>query len=319
MIPAMYKPLLENDSHILEHAKSLDLNALEALYDRYSEGIFNYMYRRLGDVETAEDLSAQVFLQMLEALQSDRAWRTAFDAWLYRIAHNLVVDYHRKHSRRARVSLDDAPPIQAADGNPVDITQRKLTREQVMRAVHELTPEQAEVVTLRFVEGLSISQVAGRMDKTEGAVKALQFRRRGLSSPSCHRSTVPPMNASSSVVEAFGQCLDALLDGRSISQCLTRHEHLRDELEPLLAVVAAAREAEFVPTWTPERRARSAIRLSRARVCSRSRSRRQEPARPRLSQGCLSSRSIETRTSDFVLVGTVTYCRHQRHPFRALA
>jgi len=172
----MTNPLSPDESHILEDAKSLDINALEALYDRYSEGVFNYMYRRLGDPQLAEDLSAQVFLQMLEALQNDRAWRTAFDAWLYRIAHNLIVDYHRKHSRRARVSLEDAPPMMAADGNPVDITQRKLTREQVIQAVKELTPDQAEVVTLRFVEGLSISQVAFRMDKTEGAVKALQFR-----------------------------------------------------------------------------------------------------------------------------------------------
>jgi RNA polymerase sigma-70 factor (ECF subfamily) len=166
----------QEEIRLLEHAKNLDLNALAELYDRYAENVFNYMYRRLGDAEAAEDLSAQVFLQMLEALQNDRGWRTTFDAWLYRIAHNLVVDYHRRQSRRARVSLEDAPPILAVDSNPADIADHKLTRERVMLAIQELTPDQAQVVTMRFVEGLSISQVASRMDKTEGAVKALQFR-----------------------------------------------------------------------------------------------------------------------------------------------
>ena len=65
------------------------------------------------------------------------------------------------------------------------------------------------------------------------------------------------MNERSSVVDAFGECLDALLDGHPISECLKQHEHLREQLEPLLAVVAAARDAEYVPTWTPERRAKA--------------------------------------------------------------
>jgi len=164
------------EARLLERAKEFDPAALEAIYDRYSPKIYNYIYRRLGDVALAEDLTAQVFLRMLEAIQDAKAWRTSFSGWLYRIAHNLVVDHFRQRSRTTRVSLEDAPPLLAADGDPVEITDQRLARERLLLAMQQLTDDQAQVVALRFLEGLSIAEVASAMNRSEGAVKALQYR-----------------------------------------------------------------------------------------------------------------------------------------------
>lgn len=165
-----------DEAQWLERAKELDPAALEAIYDRYSPKIYNYIYRRLGHAALAEDLTAQVFLRMLEAIQDDRAWRTSFSGWLYRIAHNLVVDHFRRHSRHTRISLEDAPPLLSNEGDPVEITDQKMAHERVLWALQKLTEDQAQVVVLRFLEGLSISEVSSAMNRSEGAVKALQYR-----------------------------------------------------------------------------------------------------------------------------------------------
>jgi len=165
-----------DEARLLERAKELDPAALEAIYDRYSPKIYKYIYRRLADAALAEDLTAQVFLRMLEAIHEAKTWRTSFSGWLYRIAHNLVVDHFRRRSRPSRISLEDAPPLLSPDGDPVEITDRKLARERLLLAMQQLTDEQAQVVALRFLEGLSIAEVAEAMNKSQGAVKALQYR-----------------------------------------------------------------------------------------------------------------------------------------------
>jgi len=165
-----------DEAQLLERAKEFDPAALEAIYDRYSPRIYNYIYRRLGDAALSEDLTAQVFLRMLEAIQGAKAWKTSFSGWLYRIAHNLVVDHFRRCSRTARISLEDAPPLLAADGDPVEVADQRLASERLLLAIRQLTDDQAQVVILRFLEGLSIAEVASVMGRSEGAVKALQYR-----------------------------------------------------------------------------------------------------------------------------------------------
>ena len=166
----------DDEGQLLERAKQLDAAALEAIYDLYAPKIHRYLYRRLGDADLADDLTAQVFLRMLEAIQKGQAWKTSFSGWLYRIAHNLVVDHFRRRSRTRSVSLDDAPPLLAADGNPVEMTNRKLAHERLLLAVQQLTHDQAQVVAMRFLEGHSVFEVASALGKSEGAVKALQYR-----------------------------------------------------------------------------------------------------------------------------------------------
>ena len=114
-------------------------------------------------------------MRMLEAVRSGRPWRTSFSGWLYRIAHNLVIDHYRRRGRASFVDLDDASPI-SSETEPFHAVEARLDGERVQAALSRLTEEQAEVITLRFLEGLSIAEVALLMDKTEGAIKALQYR-----------------------------------------------------------------------------------------------------------------------------------------------
>ena len=115
-------------------------------------------------------------MRMLEAIRRDQGWRSSFSGWLYRIAHNLVIDYYRRRGRVTLIDIDEATPIRATEGDPVRSTESLLNREQLRAALFQLTEEQAQVITLRFMEERSIAEVADLMDKTEGAIKALQYR-----------------------------------------------------------------------------------------------------------------------------------------------
>ncbi|NPA90587.1 MAG: sigma-70 family RNA polymerase sigma factor [Chloroflexi bacterium] len=161
---------------VLERAKALDTRALERIYDQYSDRIYRYIYHRVGDPDVAEDLTALTFTKMLEAIHSGKEWRTSFSGWLYRIAHNVVVDHYRKKGRAQQVSLDTGLPLRAEKADPFQAAAKSLQVEALREAINQLTPEQADVIVMRFLEGYSIAEVAERLGKTEGAVKALQFR-----------------------------------------------------------------------------------------------------------------------------------------------
>lgn len=163
------------ETELLSAAMNFDEGALGELYDRYEAKIYSYIYRRTGEPALAEDLTAQVFLKMLEAIRKNRAWQSSFSGWLYRIAHNLVIDYYRRRDRQQQVSIDDMV-IPAEGDSPVRFAELRLDAEKLRSAIRSLTDEQAEVLSLRFFEGYSISEVANMMDKTDGAIKALQYR-----------------------------------------------------------------------------------------------------------------------------------------------
>ena len=162
---------------MLERASRADPSALSDLYDQYVNKIYLYIHHRVGQAELAEDLTGQVFMRMLEALRSGRGWQTSFSGWLYRIAHNLVIDHYRRRTRTAFVDIEEtAHTLAAPDGDPLHSVQSRLDSEHLRTALSLLTGEQAQVIALRFLEELSISEVAEIMNKTEGAVKALQYR-----------------------------------------------------------------------------------------------------------------------------------------------
>jgi RNA polymerase sigma-70 factor (ECF subfamily) len=161
---------------LLERASRAEPAALGAVYDQYADRIYAYIYRRVGQAEVAEDLTGQVFMRMLEAIRKGQGWRSSFSGWLYRIAHNLVIDYYRRRGRVTLVDIDEAAPVRATHGDPVRSAEAMLKREQLRAALFQLTAEQAQVVTLRFLEERSVAEVADLMDKSEGAIKALQYR-----------------------------------------------------------------------------------------------------------------------------------------------
>jgi RNA polymerase sigma-70 factor (ECF subfamily) len=166
---------LINDA-LRERAEDLDPATLAEIYDQYAGKIYTYIYHRTGDAALSEDLAGDVFVRMLEAVRADRGWQTSLQGWLYRIAHNLIVDHFRRSSKREGVELDER--WMAAE-NPTHTFEGLFSSNQLRLGMRFLTEEQQQVVVLKFVEGLSNAEVAEVLGKSEGAIKALQHR--GLS------------------------------------------------------------------------------------------------------------------------------------------
>jgi RNA polymerase sigma-70 factor, ECF subfamily len=165
-------PVLD-DASLVERSR-VDANAFGALYDRYCDRIYRYVFRRLRNHEAAEDVTAEIFLKVLRAIDTYRSATAPFSTWLYRIAANAVVDHLR--GRRITMSLDVT--ADAADlGAPVDeLAITRVEAARVWQAVDNLTDAQRTAVTLRFGSDLPIADIAGQMGRTEGAVKLLLNR-----------------------------------------------------------------------------------------------------------------------------------------------
>lgn len=161
------------DERLLQRVQDYDPDALGEVYDRYAIRIYNYIYYRLGDPSLAEDLTGTVFAKMLEAIQTSKAWNVSFSGWLYRIAHNLVVDHFRR-SQQNTATVDEQ--AQSGELDPLRAVERRLESDRLRRAIAQLTAEQGLVITLKFADELSNAEVAKLMGKTEGAIKSLQFR-----------------------------------------------------------------------------------------------------------------------------------------------
>ncbi len=168
-------PSKEEVEDLVRRAQQGHSEAFGGLYEAYYDKIYRYVMFKTGDSLEAEDLTEEVFLRMLESIGSFKWQGYPFTSWLFRIAHNLVIDYYRKSGRQKKTSLDDAMRVVGTDGVDVD---RKLDIElsikEVKDAMGGLTQLQQEVLSLRFASGLSVAETAEAMGKKENAVKALQ-------------------------------------------------------------------------------------------------------------------------------------------------
>jgi RNA polymerase sigma-70 factor (ECF subfamily) len=144
------------------------LSELSRIYDTQAPRIFRYIYHRLGSRPLAEDLTSEVFVRFIRSGTTP----DNLTAFLYRIAHNLVVDYLRRNPNL--LSLDDATVADRAD--PSDFAELEMEKAALRRAITRLTPEQQQVVVLKFIEGLSNDEIALVLGKSAGAVKAMQHR-----------------------------------------------------------------------------------------------------------------------------------------------
>jgi RNA polymerase sigma-70 factor (ECF subfamily) len=161
---------------LLERAKQYDEEALGELYDRYAPRVYAYIFRRIGQAQVAEDITGDTFVRVIQAVQSERFWHTSFQAWLYRIAHNLVVDHYRRQPAAVEAELDER--LVASADDLFVAADRRLSYQELgmaMRVIYSQEPE-----ALRFGEGMTSREVADVLDKTVGAVEALQHR--GLAS-----------------------------------------------------------------------------------------------------------------------------------------
>ena len=164
----------DDEAKLIAKAKGGDEQAVALLYDAHVQAIYRYVYYRVSDENTAEDLTADTFLRAIEGLEGYEYRGVPFRAWLYRIAFARVVDFHRKQGRRIQQPLDTVNPVSDVDLEAVVAT--RLAVERLAELLPRLTEEQQNVIVLRFIEGYSIEETAGFVDKTEGAVKALQHR-----------------------------------------------------------------------------------------------------------------------------------------------
>jgi len=145
---------------------------LSGLYEEYYDKIARYVYVHIGNKEEAEDIAGEVFLKALKSLKSYREQGVPMQGWLFRIAHNLTIDYLRKMDKRRTVPIDSV--VLRANGNPVDIAEINIDFERVTEAVKQLTTEQREVINLRFFGGLTSKEVGGVLGKSDGAVREMQ-------------------------------------------------------------------------------------------------------------------------------------------------
>lgn len=147
-----------------------------ATYIEYSQRIYNYFYRRISDSTLAEDLTSDLFIKAIEAERNGSGSREHFRGWLFRIAHNLVIDHYRARNRGQSVSFDDMPEMVDPDNDPIVAAERNYTNATIQAALMRLTDNQREVLELRFLEGHSHEEIAARLGKGVLAVRALQHR-----------------------------------------------------------------------------------------------------------------------------------------------
>lgn len=164
----------QDDRTLVQLAQGGDALAFGELYERYFDRIYGYVAFRVVDQTAAEDVAEQVFVRALEGLASFQ-WRgVPFVAWLFRIARNQVVDHCRERVRRPTVPLEEAVLVAGREPSPESAYEDRLTQEELRQAISRLTDAQQLVIALKFTSGLSNAEVAGVLNKTEGAVKALQ-------------------------------------------------------------------------------------------------------------------------------------------------
>ena len=162
---------MQDEESLVRRAQHRDQEAFAQLYEEHFDKIYRYVTLKIGNETEAEDMTQQVFLNALQSISSFKWKGVPFSAWLFRIAHNQVVDYLRS-KKRTTVPLDESPA--SNDNNPQLVVEQKLDIEQLLLATKQLTEAQREVISLRFAGELSIAQVAKAMGKSQGAVKALQ-------------------------------------------------------------------------------------------------------------------------------------------------
>jgi RNA polymerase sigma-70 factor (ECF subfamily) len=163
-----------DEGALLERARLYDEEAWGELYDRYAPRMYAYIYRRVGHAATAEDLTGELFLRVVRSIRNGQAWRNSFSAWLYRIAHNLVVDHHRRLPEQPHQPAEAS--IEGDSGDLATALEGRVAREQLRAAARCLTPEQQEVLALRYGEGLTSAETGRILNKSTGAVEALQRR-----------------------------------------------------------------------------------------------------------------------------------------------
>jgi RNA polymerase sigma-70 factor (ECF subfamily) len=162
-----------SEQELLLKAGRFDTSALVEIYDLYSPRLYRYAMRLLGDSNTAEDCVSETFSRFLKALQAGKGPRDYLQSYLFRTAHNLVVDHYRRHADHPVEELDEDFSLLETAEESADLN---LRQRRVRDALRQLTEDQQQVIALKFLEGWENEEIARTLNKPVGAVKSLQHR-----------------------------------------------------------------------------------------------------------------------------------------------
>ena len=164
----------QDENELVEHAKT-DPNAFGVLYQRYVDKIYRYIFFRTSNRQDAEDLTAKVFHKALDHIGAYKNKGHPFSAWLYRIAHNLVANWHRDEKKRQSISIDDIN-LPSDNQDPYHSTVKDEAMMLLLNTIHQLPTTRQELLILKFGEGLSNAEIGSILNRSEGAVKSLYHR-----------------------------------------------------------------------------------------------------------------------------------------------
>ncbi len=162
------------EDELVKRACTGDSDAFGQLYERLVDRVYRYIYFRVTDDATAEDLTSHVFLKAWEHLPRFSAGDSPFIAWLYTIAHNTVIDHYR--TKRQTAPLDEIATLAAPDPLPDEQYTSRLDAQVLRQSLQKLTDLQREVVTMKLINGMGTEEIAARLRKSPGAIRALQMR-----------------------------------------------------------------------------------------------------------------------------------------------
>jgi RNA polymerase sigma-70 factor (ECF subfamily) len=177
MSPLKESPLPEiTDENAVARASAGDSEAFSFLYERNVSRIYNYIYYRIGSDADAEDITSRVFYRAFGHINTYVDKGVPFSAWLYRIAHNLIANWHRDTHRRKEVPLEDQIELPVKADHPERAMEKTQEVEQLLQGIRRLSPDRQQLLILKFVEDLSNAEIADIMGKSEGAIKSLYHR-----------------------------------------------------------------------------------------------------------------------------------------------
>lgn len=165
----------DSEQLLVRRAIKRDQDAFTCLYDKYVDRIYRYVYYRISDNSLVEDITQEVFIKAWRAIGDYKRTGAPFGAWLTRIAHNLVVDHYRASKNHVRLEeVEGSMKCTASD--PADAAELDFDSDRVRGAILRLQGEKQKVILMRFIDGLSYSEVARALKKSEGAVRVIQYR-----------------------------------------------------------------------------------------------------------------------------------------------
>lgn len=166
-------PIVQSDTELVERSIEGDTEAFGDLYQRYLSRIYRYIYYRVGEEREAEDLTETVFLKVWEAMPRFRVGEVSFKTWIYRVAHNLLVDHYRTRKEpplTMDLDLEDPKPL------PEEEVMRQEKQEWISAAIAQLNPDYQQILALRFINGLSHAEASEVVGRSVAAVRVMQHR-----------------------------------------------------------------------------------------------------------------------------------------------